>query len=268
MREINNIGEPIKAPDGTPLGGVKVSIMLVNIDGLPTDALDVVTGERYFPVVISAETSKSDTDDLKTGEFRMPKAWPTSRADRPVFYKCWATAGMKDFLATVMEADAPLKFSVFANSGGEIQPAEASAFKLHVQDTNIHHRFPNAGVLDLFAMVNGTLYWNGQPIGTGAAPNVNPVVADLSNDTAYRIEIEDGILVTVELAVGIGVPVQIIAVDTGNGLSYQITTINGGLATVELEVGTPAQNNIIYDTKTGKSYRIITIDGAISTEEL
>jgi hypothetical protein len=137
-REINNIGEPLRAPDGTPLGGVKITWVLCTSKGFPIDALDVDSRERYFPIHISAVTSRVDTDDLKIGEFKRPGLWPTSRADRQVFYKCSATAGMRDFIAPLVEGDTPLKFSDFAASGAHLEPSETSGFAQHLQD-NVRH---------------------------------------------------------------------------------------------------------------------------------
>ena len=114
--EINNVGQPLRGPDGLPMGGVKIEWTLSTIEGLPVDAIDTVTGERFLPVPISAVTSAVNVaGGLQIGEFRLLAIWPTSRADRNVFYRCVmkGVPGGRTIIAPVAEADTPLKWSDF-----------------------------------------------------------------------------------------------------------------------------------------------------------
>lgn len=135
-REINNIGEPIRSPNGTPLGGVKIRFCLATSNGTPSDALDVTSRERYLPTEIVVTTSATNTTDLKVGEFRVD-LWPTSRSDRQVFYRCQVPGG-RTFVAPLVESAAAIKWSDFASSGSSPAPAEVSAFARHLQDTTMH----------------------------------------------------------------------------------------------------------------------------------
>jgi hypothetical protein len=127
------------------------------------DALDVESRDRYFPVVLSVETSKVDTDTLKIGEFKI-SLWPTSLADRPVFYKCSASAGMKSFIAPLVASGAPIKFSDFAISGAELTAAETSALALHVSDLTKHLSVGSLEFLGHCSVsVEGLPLWDGLP---------------------------------------------------------------------------------------------------------
>jgi hypothetical protein len=138
MREINNIGEPLRGPDRKPLGGVKVRFVLSSLAGQPIDALDAVSKERYLPVEITVETSRTDTDELKIGEFSV-SLWETSRADRQVFYRCViSNPHMVPFVAPLIAGSTPMKWSMFSQSGSELEPAAVSAFALHLQDDVRH----------------------------------------------------------------------------------------------------------------------------------
>lgn len=137
LREINNIGEPLRSPDGAPLGGIKITFVLCTAQGLPMDALDVGQRDRYFPVALSTTTSKIATEELQIGEFKI-SLWPTSLADRPVFYKCSASAGMKTFVAPLVASEVPIKFSDFAISGAELTAVGTSALAVHISDMTKH----------------------------------------------------------------------------------------------------------------------------------
>ena len=138
-REINNIGQPLRGPSGTPLGGIKIEFMLANIRGIPADAIDTTSHEWYLPVPVCVVTSPADTDTLKIGEFQVD-LWPTSRGDQQVFYRCTVkgVGGARTFVAPLVESVDPLEWDAFSTSGAELEPAEISPFALHVQD-NVRH---------------------------------------------------------------------------------------------------------------------------------
>src|ERR1035437_2463351 len=81
-RTITNTGHALTVQDGTILSGIEVSFLLVNQDNRPTDAWDIVSGERIAPIKEVATTSE-------TGFFSV-SLWPTDRtsSDTPRFYRC------------------------------------------------------------------------------------------------------------------------------------------------------------------------------------
>jgi len=138
-RELNNIGQPLRGPNGEPQGGIRIEFVLSLLGGIPTDAVDATDHERYIPIPLYVYTATEDTEELKVGEYKID-LWPTSRADRQVFYRCTLlnVAGARPFVAPIIESDQPLKWSDFAVSGAQLTPAQTSALALHVQDNSKH----------------------------------------------------------------------------------------------------------------------------------
>jgi hypothetical protein len=256
----------LTGPSGVVLAYVKVDFLLVDASNkMATDAWDCISRERIsgdFSRITNSEGKLADENDNP-----IVHLWPNDRGNPATMYKISVNyPGIRTFYAAVPSGTDPLDWLDLYSMGKSLQPA---TLPLMQQMLSRGPQF--VAILDhLTISTSGQPLWDGQPLGTGSpTPTAsNSVTADLSNGLNYRIDIDGGVLATVELAAGTGSPVQIIVADTSNGLLYQITTMNGGLATVELPTGASAQNNIIYDATSGKSYRIITIDGAITTEEL
>lgn len=126
-RTITNTGDPIVNGAGVAQGFVKLSFTLVNEKGHPADAWDAFTGEHITPATISVLTNSS-------GIFSV-SLWPTSRADRVVFWKCEVDLPFfSSFKSSLIDGAAPLQWFDFrfgADSGnawtGDIGPAIGQA---------------------------------------------------------------------------------------------------------------------------------------------
>lgn len=106
-RTITNTGDPLTAIDGTVLSGVEISFQLVDEEGHPTDAWDVLTGERIAPV-------KETTTTSAQGEFSV-SLWPNDRGDSLTLYKCTVKSPyMKPFNAPLPSGSlAPMQWIDF-----------------------------------------------------------------------------------------------------------------------------------------------------------
>jgi len=93
-RTVTNTGDALVGPDGTVLAGKKITFTLVNANKAPTDAWDVLTGERVVPVKEVATTNAQ-------GEFSVD-LWPNDRGDKATFYLCEVNvAGVTPFTASL-----------------------------------------------------------------------------------------------------------------------------------------------------------------------
>ena len=125
MREINNIGEALMGPDGRPLGGVEIEILLCDRNGMPAQALDIETKNWVLPVPLYAKTAivaGNDADGvmLAIGEFRIPNMWPTTQANSQVFYRGrMMIDNAQIVIAPLPAGEGPLKWSEFTS--GQIQ---------------------------------------------------------------------------------------------------------------------------------------------------
>ena len=79
-RTVTNTGDALVGPDGTVLAGKKITFTLVNANKAPTDAWDVLTGERVAPVKEIATTD--------AGGLFSVALWPNDRGDRLTYYLC------------------------------------------------------------------------------------------------------------------------------------------------------------------------------------
>ena len=115
VREINNIGQPMTGPDGTPLGGVEIEWLLCDAAGMPAGAIDVETRSVVTPVPAYSTTSATNVDGgLQVGEFRCSGLWPTTRASNQVFYRCRVSLdGWPVVIAPISDLEGPLKWSDF-----------------------------------------------------------------------------------------------------------------------------------------------------------
>lgn len=115
-REVNNSNSPLLNARGLPYANIDILFTLVDAKGTPSDAYDIYTHERI------GGTVKVKTDE--TGCFTI-NLWPTSRADRNIFYKVHVNAqGFKDFITSLQEGLDPIDFAEFKEFGRPPQPPE------------------------------------------------------------------------------------------------------------------------------------------------
>ena len=108
-RTVTNAGDPLCAPDGTPLAGITITFTLSNARGLPIDAWDSSTGER----VTGIKTAITDA----SGEFSVA-LWPTDRSNTPVQYLCRASLpSVRNFMASLPSGDSVFSWGQLLASG-------------------------------------------------------------------------------------------------------------------------------------------------------
>lgn len=133
VRNINNTGEPLCAPDGTVLAGVAITFTLINTYGTPTDAWDAYTYERVtgFDEVIT---------DV-SGEFSVD-LWPNDRGSEVTFYVCHVdSCYVRDFTASLPSGPTGLSWVQFMGGAVPLPPVPLDALALHVLSPTAH---PNA----------------------------------------------------------------------------------------------------------------------------
>ena len=263
-RELNNFLQPIVDGDGDPVPNLQIIFRLVDSGYSPAGTFDSITSERIMPLKTTVITNAQ-------GEFSV-NLWPTSRGQEGRLWHCeirWPGSNPELFTAPLVEGVEPLKWADWARSGWTAPLPMIAPFAAHMQDSSKHLILPPDLINDYaFVSIAGVRGWRLlSSLGSGVVPTVT---ADITDGLNYRIETNNGILSSYELAPGSsGTPVTIIAQEmTPDWPSYQITTLNGGIITVELAPGVAAQNNILVDASNGQSYRIITISGDITTEEM
>ena len=115
-RTVSSAGDPLCAPDGTPLAGVGVTFTLVNQRGMPIDAWDALTHERVVGAV------SATTDAL--GEFSCA-LWPTDRSNVPAMYVCRVEApGASSFTAALPSGPEPLPWAELMSHGLPLSAAQ------------------------------------------------------------------------------------------------------------------------------------------------
>lgn len=115
-RTITNIGDPLCESDGTPLQGKKVIFTLVDSDDRPTDAWDVLSGERVAP--IREEVLTASTGPLGTFSINL---WPNDRGDKPTFYRCEVDVkGVQSFTASLPSGVGALQWIDFKANGSAL----------------------------------------------------------------------------------------------------------------------------------------------------
>lgn len=139
-RTISNIGQPLVAPDGTALSGVKITFRLT--DGIaPADTFDAITGERVASADISVVTDSK-------GEFTV-SLWPTSRGQNQRVYLCTVNwPSVHSFTAPLPEGSEVLSWADFKSAGATIQPADLPAFAKHTLDVSVHLSPPHKAAMD------------------------------------------------------------------------------------------------------------------------
>lgn len=133
LRNINNLGEPLCAPDGALLAGVTITFMLINEAGLAIDAWDGTTFER----VAGVKTVITDSQ----GEFSID-IWPNDRGSEVTYYLCHANSKyIRDFTAALPSGPTGLTWLQFMGGASPMPPVPLDALALHVASPTAH---PNA----------------------------------------------------------------------------------------------------------------------------
>lgn len=127
-RALTNIGAPLYTPSGTLLANVRVSFLLVNAIGQPTDAFDVTTNERVIGETFVMTNS--------FGEFTV-NLWPNDRGDKITKYVC-RCEGTTDFSSQVPSGGAPLSWYAFKTSGAILTQAEVTLLDQHIANALLH----------------------------------------------------------------------------------------------------------------------------------
>ena len=131
-RELNNIGAPLYAPDGTILSDATVSFTLVNASGATTDAWDATTNERVAGV-------ESTTTNVN-GEFQV-NLWPNDRSDKETFYNCVVThadATFANLKRAIPSGAGAYTWVEFYSAGDPLTPAELSVLQTHIAASVAH----------------------------------------------------------------------------------------------------------------------------------
>jgi hypothetical protein len=133
LRNINNLGEPLCAPDGTVLAGVAITFTLINEAGLAIDAWDGTTFERV------AGIKTVTTNNL--GQFSID-IWPNDRGSEVTYYLCHvASASIRDFTAALPSGGTGITWVQFMGGATPMPPVPPDALALHVASPTAH---PNA----------------------------------------------------------------------------------------------------------------------------
>lgn len=131
LRTITNAGAPLCMPSGQVVVGATITFSLVDSIGMPASAFDAISQEDVGSQSVTATTDAG-------GEFSV-QIWPTSRADRPVRYRCTVTTPdsppytappFAPFTAQLADGVGALSWALFAASGTALTPQELSALSL------------------------------------------------------------------------------------------------------------------------------------------
>lgn len=111
-RVISNVGQPLCAPSGAPLSGIKISFILIDSIGKKNSVWDAISGERVEGVV-------QTTTDVN-GEFSV-ELWPNDRGATVTQYLCRiSTQGMYEFVASVPSGATALTWAQFMSNGNPL----------------------------------------------------------------------------------------------------------------------------------------------------
>ncbi|CAK0767706.1 hypothetical protein CCP3SC15_360032 [Gammaproteobacteria bacterium] len=177
-RRITNIGDPLVDGVGRPAAMVKISFLLIDDTGQPSDGWDVSAGDRVTPGPVEILTDAS-------GIFSVD-LWPTSRGDRALFWKCSVGInGVADFQNGLVEGS-DLAWIDFRFGGVTPTPAEYLAWALvtggvatkAILDAALGAYDEGSVVIvtnDPTAENNGTWRKEGAAWVKAAAPLVNPL---------------------------------------------------------------------------------------------
>lgn len=180
-RTINIPADALTAQDGTVLDDVDVTFLLVNTSNQPTDAWDVVTGERIAPIKKTVKTSAGGSVSL----------WPNDRgsSDNPTYYRCTVKSpDVRQFLAALPSGDlSPLSWIEFS---GNTAPISSETYPILQSLTGVLKVVAgivagNATAADVGAVANtgsesiaGAKTFTDPTVFQATAENESPVLGD------------------------------------------------------------------------------------------
>lgn len=131
LRNINNSGEPLCAPDGTVLAGVKITFTLMSPSGLAIDVWDAFSYER----VAGLKQVVTDTNGIFTIDL-----WPTDRGSTVSVYLCHVDSPyVQDFMAALPTSSLiPISWVNFMGGALPLPPVPLDALAIHEADPNGH----------------------------------------------------------------------------------------------------------------------------------